>query len=248
MREDIDATVLPDERDNYNTPSMPLSTAMVSTSKNEKILLPTTKEYDETRQNHNAVVATWSTWRAALDGKRGRIYYYDTAPPSSATTRRSTWDRPAGFPEFKLSASRRVAMEERRRVYSEWQYGEEGSEEGTESPSNGGGEEEAEEEGRTTTGRMIAGIDEGAALVREATTGPNEDIHRQPPPTRTALGPSPPLSLPPMTMMMGCMSGMTYRRSAQAGTSTRAARRAAEQNSIGINNNSKKLCCAVLLC
>ncbi|KAL7544889.1 hypothetical protein ACHAWF_008265 [Thalassiosira exigua] len=60
------------------------------------------------------VVAEHGSWRALTDEKRGRIYYHDEK------TGESRWERPAGFPEFKLSASKRVALEERSKRYREW--------------------------------------------------------------------------------------------------------------------------------
>ena len=60
------------------------------------------------------VVSEWGRWQALVDNRRGLIYYHDES------TRESTWDRPEGFPPFKLSASRRIALEERNRLYLEW--------------------------------------------------------------------------------------------------------------------------------
>jgi len=68
----------------------------------------------EAETRNRDVVSEWGRWQALIDNRRGLIYYYDES------TRESTWDRPEGFPPFKLSASRRIALEERNRLYLEW--------------------------------------------------------------------------------------------------------------------------------
>ena len=68
----------------------------------------------ETETRNRDVVSEWGRWQALIDNRRGQIYYYDK------WTRESSWDRPEGFPPFKLSASKRIAMEEQNRLYLEW--------------------------------------------------------------------------------------------------------------------------------
>lgn len=91
-----------------------------STAKN-KVVPANAKGTTATNNNNNLddddrrdIVSEWSQWQALADNKRGRIYYYNK------TTRESRWERPAGFPAFKLSASKRVALEERRKRYEDW--------------------------------------------------------------------------------------------------------------------------------
>ena len=71
----------------------------------------------EDRKNSQAgdVVAEWNQWQALIDKRRGRIYYFDKI------ARTSTWDRPKGFADFKLSPSQEAMMEEQRRRFDEWQ-------------------------------------------------------------------------------------------------------------------------------
>ena len=85
------------------------------------------KEAAESRNRD--VVSEWGRWQALVDNRRGLIYYFDES------TRESTWDRPEGFPPFKLSASRRIALEERNRLYLEWH---EDSDEGNAARAGGG--------------------------------------------------------------------------------------------------------------
>ncbi|KAL9189070.1 hypothetical protein ACHAXT_011560 [Thalassiosira profunda] len=60
------------------------------------------------------ILAEWKEWQALVDDKRGQIYYFNKR------SRESSWERPEGFPEPKLSASRKVALEEQSKRYSEW--------------------------------------------------------------------------------------------------------------------------------
>ncbi|KAL3806229.1 hypothetical protein ACHAXA_008671 [Cyclostephanos tholiformis] len=89
----------------------------------------------ETRNKY--IVSEWGRYQALIDDKRGLIYYHDT------WTRESSWERPEGFPPFKLSASRRIALEERNRRYLEWH-------------------------GDSDGGNMPQGSDENAAVVSDA--------------------------------------------------------------------------------
>ncbi|EJK64174.1 hypothetical protein THAOC_15116 [Thalassiosira oceanica] len=71
----------------------------------------------EDRKNSQAgdVVAEWNEWQAIIDKRRGSIYYFDRI------ARTSTWDRPKGFADFKLSPSQEAMMNEQRRRFDEWQ-------------------------------------------------------------------------------------------------------------------------------
>lgn len=69
----------------------------------------------EKETNNKDVVHEWTHWQALIDNKRGQIYYYNRE------TCESSWDRPSGFPDFKLSASKRIAMEAQSLRYLEWQ-------------------------------------------------------------------------------------------------------------------------------
>ena len=67
-----------------------------------------------TKEENKDIIAEWGQWQALVDNKRGAIYYYNKK------TSESTWDKPTGFPNFKLSASKRIALEEQRKRYAEW--------------------------------------------------------------------------------------------------------------------------------
>ena len=71
----------------------------------------------DNRKNSEAgdVVAEWNEWQALIDKSRGSIYYFDRI------ARASTWDRPKGFADFKLSPSQEAMMDEQRRRFDEWQ-------------------------------------------------------------------------------------------------------------------------------
>lgn len=69
----------------------------------------------EKETSNKDIVHEWSTWQALIDNKRGQIYYYNRE------TYESSWDRPDGFPVFKLSASKRTFMKELNIRYLEWQ-------------------------------------------------------------------------------------------------------------------------------
>ncbi len=75
----------------------------------------TSREYAESRNKD--VVFEWGIYQAVVDNRRGQIYYHDTI------TKISSWERPEGFPPYKLSASRRIALEEQSRRYMEWHGG-----------------------------------------------------------------------------------------------------------------------------
>ena len=78
--------------------------------KASKTQAPTEKK----QQGDKDIVSEWNKWQAIVDNKRGMVYYYNKK------TSQSQWDKPTGFPEFKLSASKRVALEEQNKRYTEW--------------------------------------------------------------------------------------------------------------------------------
>lgn len=65
--------------------------------------------------SNNDIVHEWTTWQAHIDNKRGQVYYYNRE------TNESRWDRPCGYPDFKLSASKRLSLKEQHKRYLEWQ-------------------------------------------------------------------------------------------------------------------------------
>ncbi len=67
------------------------------------------------KETSHELIHEWSAWQAVIDNKRGQIYYYN-----SVTYERS-WDRPIGFPDFKLSESKRLLLKEQNARYLEWQ-------------------------------------------------------------------------------------------------------------------------------
>jgi len=68
----------------------------------------------ETKKVTRDILQEWREWQALIDDKRGQIYYYNK------NTRTSSWERPVGFPDFKLSASKRIALEDQKKRYLEW--------------------------------------------------------------------------------------------------------------------------------
>ena len=98
----------------------------------------------EAETRNRDVVSEWGRWQALVDNRRGLIYYFDES------TRESTWDRPEGFPPFKLSASRRIALEERNRLYLEWH---EDSDEGNAARARGGDAAASDSISNDRTGR-----------------------------------------------------------------------------------------------
>lgn len=65
------------------------------------------------RMSNKSVVAEWNEWTARIDEQRGLIYYYNSI------TKESSWDAPESFPEFKLSASKKIILEAQNRRYRE---------------------------------------------------------------------------------------------------------------------------------
>eukprot|EP00569_Conticribra_weissflogii_P020337 CAMPEP_0171431328 /NCGR_PEP_ID=MMETSP0881-20121228/7184_1 /TAXON_ID=67004 /ORGANISM="Thalassiosira weissflogii, Strain CCMP1336" /LENGTH=763 /DNA_ID=CAMNT_0011951599 /DNA_START=29 /DNA_END=2320 /DNA_ORIENTATION=+ len=65
------------------------------------------------RMSNKSVVAEWNEWTARIDEQRGLIYYYNSI------TKGSSWDAPESFPEFKLSASKKIILEAQNRRYRE---------------------------------------------------------------------------------------------------------------------------------
>ncbi len=65
------------------------------------------------RMSNKSVVAEWNEWTARIDEQRGLIYYYNSI------TKESSWDAPESFPEFKLSASKRIILDAQNRRYRE---------------------------------------------------------------------------------------------------------------------------------
>lgn len=82
-----------------------------------KAMMDSNKQFPlkERETSNKDIVHEWSTWQALIDNKRGQIYYYNRE------TYESSWDRPNGFPDFKLSASKRTFMKEQNIRYLEWQ-------------------------------------------------------------------------------------------------------------------------------
>eukprot|EP00970_Alexandrium_tamarense_P016997 scaffold7945_cov183-Alexandrium_tamarense.AAC.8 len=62
----------------------------------------------------SGVIARTGNWEALIDEKRGMIYYYNTE------TKESSWNRPKDFRYFKLSAAKRIALQEQNKRYLEW--------------------------------------------------------------------------------------------------------------------------------
>mmetsp|Transcript_33692 Transcript_33692/g.60660 ORF Transcript_33692/g.60660 Transcript_33692/m.60660 type:complete len:624 (+) Transcript_33692:83-1954(+) len=81
---------------------------------NKSKLESSTKKVVANKTGNSDNVSEWKEWQALIDNKRGQIYYYNK------NTRKSSWERPDGFPDFKLSASKRVALEEQNKRFLEW--------------------------------------------------------------------------------------------------------------------------------
>ena len=127
------------------------------------------------------IVHEWSTWQALIDNKRGQIYYYNKE------TYESSWDRPNGFPDFKLSASRRLMLKEQNIRYMEWQTDASrgtDEEEGATVESNASTDREVDDVQGLPIERMAEPmLVQNANNVGEAFEGPTGNDANQPPPS-----------------------------------------------------------------
>lgn len=74
----------------------------------------TNKDKVPANEINRNIVSEWGQWQALIDSKRGQIFYYNKK------SQESSWERPDGFPSFKLSASKRIALAEQNKLYLEW--------------------------------------------------------------------------------------------------------------------------------
>lgn len=83
--------------------------------KNNKTLESNNKKsLPKDKETIHEIIHEWSAWQALIDNKRGQIYYYNKVAYESS------WDRPIGFPDFKLSESKRLLLKEQNTRYLEW--------------------------------------------------------------------------------------------------------------------------------